>query len=64
MVDFLEKDSDLTKFEYEYLSGKWVGVRGAAWNVIAEWCHNHGYGQFDSPTPRGIKAMEKYEGRF
>lgn len=64
MIDLLEKDSDLTELEYEYLSGKWVGVKGAAWNSVSEWCHNHRYGQFNNPTPKGIKAMEKFEGKL
>jgi hypothetical protein len=51
----------LTNFDYEYLTGKWDGPPGAAFNVVAEDCMNAGYGYYGHPTEKGQKAIIEFE---
>lgn len=54
------------QFEYEYLKGDetaWA-IKGAAWNIVSEYCANKHYGTFGSPTDKGRKAMEEYVKQF
>lgn len=53
--------SKFTEYDYEYLTGTWEGIRGAAFNVVAEWCQNHGYGYYGEPTEKGKLAIKDYE---
>jgi hypothetical protein len=61
--DHLEKRGKLTEFDYEYLKGneEFWDVKGAAFNVVYEWCKNHGYGRYGGPTESGLAAMKRYE---
>ncbi len=51
----------LTQFDYEYLTGTWVGARGAAFNVVSEDCRSVGYGDYGKPTKTGERAIGQYE---
>lgn len=63
LIDPLEKKSRLTVHDYYYLKGNeaYWDVKGAAWNVVYEWCKNHGFGGFGDPTQKGREAMKVYE---
>ena len=53
----------MTQFDYEYLKGNedFWSVRGAAFNVVHDWCKKRDYGYFGKPTKRGRDAMYVYE---
>lgn len=51
----------LTKYDYEYLTGMWEGVAGAAFNVVAEDCMNAQLGYYGHPTEKGKKAIKEFE---
>lgn len=61
--DHLEGSGPLTIHDYKFLQGdeKYWDVRGAAYNVVAEWCGNRGYGSFNKPTESGKAAMNRFE---
>lgn len=56
----------MTSFEYEFMTGKWEGVKGAAYNATAEFCQDFGWMEdwadngMPIPTPQGYEAMEEY----
>lgn len=67
-IDNLEADGPLTEHDYEFLKGNkvfWPIPPGRSWgaalSVVMEWCRNQGYGDFGSPTERGLEAMQAYE---
>lgn len=66
--DHLETSNPITSHDYLYLKGDeeyWPRYgsfgRGAAFNVVAEWCMNRGYGGFGMPTEAGRTAMNRFE---
>lgn len=61
MNDPLEVHGKLTSHDYDYLTGKWDKNTGAAFNIVAEWCKNHGYGTHGNPTEYGRRAIKVYE---
>lgn len=54
--------SKLNKFDYEFLTGTWSGVAGAAYNQTYEFCKELGWcDQEGKPTPAELKAIQGYE---
>lgn len=57
----------MNKFEYEFLTGKWEDVKGAAYNATYDFCQEFGWimgwSDHDEPIPtaKGIAAMEEYK---
>lgn len=60
--DLLEGSGPLTKWDFEFLKGNepFWDIKGAAYNVVSEWCRNHGFGNFGEPTELGKKMMLLY----
>lgn len=54
---------ELTPYDYEYLSGAWIGPTGAAYNVVMEDCRNAGLGSYGQPTERGKRLMKEFNER-
>jgi hypothetical protein len=53
---------EMNTFEYQFLTGTWKGVGGAAYNQTYEFCKEFGWcDQEGKPTPAGKEAIEKYE---
>jgi hypothetical protein len=51
----------LTKYDYEFLTGRWDGPWGAASNEVAEFCVENGLGLYGCPTLKGKDAIQQYE---
>lgn len=53
----------INRFEYTYLKGNkrvWLD-EGPAYQLVATFCDNRGYGVFGLPTPLGREVMAEYE---
>lgn len=61
------KETEMNDYEYKFLTGKWEGVKGAAYNQVFEFCRNFGWcAGFDAHgnailTKHGIKALKDYQ---
>ena len=52
----------MNRFDYEFLTGTWDGVKGAAYNQTYEFCKEFGWcNQAGLPTPKGLEAVKEYE---
>lgn len=57
----------MTKQEYEFLTGRWEGVEGAAYNQVYSFCRRMGWfvglSDHDEPIPtqKGVDAMKEYQ---
>lgn len=58
---------EMTKHEYEFMSGQWEGPKGAAYNQTYEFCREFdwimGFSAHGKPIPTqaGIDAMEEFK---
>lgn len=56
----------MNAYEYEFMTGRWKGPRGAAYNTVYEFCKNSGWimgwSDHDEPIPTqaGSEAIERY----
>lgn len=57
----------MTEYEYEFMTGRWKGVKGAAWNAVYEFCRKSGWlmglSDHDEPIPtqKGADAVKAYQ---
>ena len=57
----------MTPFEYQFMTGRWEGPKGAAWNAVYKFCKEFGWimGMSDHdepiPTERGTAAIKAYK---
>ena len=57
----------MTKHEYEFMTGRWQGPKGAAYNQVYEFCKAFGWfmGLSDHgepiPTAKGTEAIRAYQ---
>ena len=57
----------MNEFEFAFMTGRWKGVKGAAYNACYEFCKKRGWfmGLSDHgepiPTERGSKAIKEYK---
>ena len=57
----------MTRHEYEFLTGNWQGVAGAAYNQVYEFCKEFGWMKgFDGNgkpilTQKGLDAIKAYQ---
>lgn len=57
----------MTDHEYKFMTGKWDGVKGAAFNAVYEFCREFGWvmGMSDHdepiPTTKGLEAIKAYQ---
>ena len=62
-----KEDVALNKYEYQFLTQTWEGVKGAAYNECFEFCRQHGLSMgFDMKgrpvlTKKGIAAIKAYQ---
>lgn len=62
MTQTSHSETKLNAFDYEFLTGRWSGPSGAAYNQTYEFCKNSGWcNQDGTPTPAGLKAIQEYE---
>lgn len=55
--------SRMNAYDYQFLTGKWQGLKGAAYNQTYEFCKEFGWCRQDgSLTEAGEKAVKEYEG--
>ena len=56
----------MTSYDYEFLTGTWEGVKGAAYNIVAEdcaefgWFKGYNYGGTPNITERGHAAIKEF----
>ena len=54
-------------YEYEFMTGRWSGPKGAAYNQVYEYCKEQGWimgwSDHDEPIPteRGTQAMKNFK---
>jgi hypothetical protein len=54
--------SKMNKFDYQFLTGTWDGVAGAAYNQTYEFCKEFGWcDRTGKPTDAGLRAIQLYE---
>ena len=57
----------MTEHEYEFMTGRWKGVKGAAFNAVYDFCCEFGWvmGMSDHdepiPTQKGLEAIKAYQ---
>jgi hypothetical protein len=57
----------MNKFEYDFLTGKWEGPKGAAYNACHEHCRGMGWfvgltaGGVPILSSKGLDAVQAYE---
>lgn len=52
----------MNKYDYQFLTGTWDGVAGAAYNETYEFCKEFGWCDFNGkPTSEGWAAIQAYE---
>lgn len=62
MTQIYPSEAEMNEYDYQFLTGNWEGVKGAAYNQTFEfckelgWCDQHGF-----TTPNGLKAIQAYE---
>ena len=60
----------MTEQEYQFMSGKWEGPRGAAYNAVYGFCRSFrwilGLDREGVPilTQKGMEALKEYEKKF
>lgn len=62
MTQISRSRPELNKYDYQFLTGKWEGVAGAAYNQTYEFCKEFGWCDANGqPTSAGYKAIQEYE---
>lgn len=57
----------MNEYEYEFMTGRWAGPKGAAYNVVYEFCKSRGWimgwSDHDEPIPSssGTAAIQAYK---
>jgi hypothetical protein len=52
----------LNEYDYQFLTGTWEGVAGAAYNQTYEFCKEFGWCDYNGkPTSAGLEAIKAYE---
>lgn len=58
----MTKEPEMNEFDYQFLTGNWEGVKGAAYNQTYEFCKEFGWCDREGkPTPAGLRAIKEYE---
>lgn len=54
-------NDDMVAMEYEFITGRWEGVKGAAYNQCHEFCIEAGWIDHTGvTTPKGYRAIQQY----